>query len=903
MGKESKKSKSSKKERKRSPSASTSSSSSSSRSRSRSRDRSSRKRSRHESSSSRRSKHRSRSRSRSPARDKKKSKRRDASSSRSRSRSRTPERRAKRERHSSPPVKREPSASAYAAASAAAAAPAPAPSSAFDARRLKEEEKARLKASETPAERLARRQAKKALKHKGGAGGAGDDAAADAAGGGGGAGGGKPFIWKKKYEKSIEEGLDPHILSREELAKKQATLAAEILAIKARKVARAEEKAQMEQLREQMSRDAEAENIEGWEEKEDAFHRSNALLRTQLRIQEGREKCIDVLAKNRALFKKLLAGPSSDEVTEHPEWEGAALDPNLEAQKDIELTEPHLMFVSGDLPWRDLEFLKQDIEAYIQLGDKQDEQYWDACITLCTAAIIKQKTAAFAPGAAQSYNRSHHQHHHHGSAAASAGASSSSSSSSNSVKDDIALLLRGKSLGELELLERDIGLVVSGSAHASAALRALSEGLDQNYWESVLKELTQFKCVAYLREFHQELLKLRLQDLQRYVLGEEAREKQRRAPISLDRVEAAGGGAEGAQKVQDMDAAAEAAEAAGRAGGGGAGAGLDGLPEDINNEAELAEFEPTLIPHDQFAAGDADTEGRQQDGSFSPTLVPDDEDEQGRPLASASSSAAAAAAASSSTRGLRAIDPEADARELAEARRLVAAQKQREVEERAKMAAGSSVSVSAATAVLFGPPILTPAAAGPAAAAAASSSSSDAAFRRESGRGLEGDEIQLRSEFSIPEQTYWWGDKFRPRKPRFFNRVKTGFEWNKYNGTHYDKENPPPKIVQGYKFNIFYPDLIDPSVAPRYRIEPDPAGNPDFCIIRFMAGPPYEDLAFKIVKKEWEYSFKRGYKYDPTHPHNPPTLAAKQRRVRCVGNGLDCPLTLLFYVGLVARCV
>merc|ERR1712039_452075 len=30
------------------------------------------------------------------------------------------------------------------------------------------------------------------------------------------------------------------------------------------------------------------------------------------------------------------------------------------------------------------------------------------------------------------------------------------------------------------------------------------------------------------------------------------------------------------------------------------------------------------------------------------------------------------------------------------------------------------------------------------------------------------------------------------------------------NGTstirHYDHDNPPPKIVQGYKFNIFYPD-------------------------------------------------------------------------------------------------
>ena len=29
-----------------------------------------------------------------------------------------------------------------------------------------------------------------------------------------------------------------------------------------------------------------------------------------------------------------------------------------------------------------------------------------------------------------------------------------------------------------------------------------------------------------------------------------------------------------------------------------------------------------------------------------------------------------------------------------------------------------------------------------------------------------------------------------------------GYEWNKYNQTHYDMDNPPPKIVQGYKFNV-----------------------------------------------------------------------------------------------------
>lgn len=64
--------------------------------------------------------------------------------------------------------------------------------------------------------------------------------------------------------------------------------------------------------------------------------------------------------------------------------------------------------------------------------------------------------------------------------------------------------------------------------------------------------------------------------------------------------------------------------------------------------------------------------------------------------------------------------------------------------------------------------------------------------------------------------------------------------------------------MQGYKFNIFYPDLIDKSKPPRYFIEP--GDSPDTCIIRFHAGPPYEDTAFKIVNREWEYSHKKGFK-------------------------------------------
>ena len=109
------------------------------------------------------------------------------------------------------------------------------------------------------------------------------------------------------------------------------------------------------------------------------------------------------------------------------------------------------------------------------------------------------------------------------------------------------------------------------------------------------------------------------------------------------------------------------------------------------------------------------------------------------------------------------------------------------------------------------------------------------------------------------EQQYLWMDKYRPRKPRYFNRVHTGFEWNKYNQTHYDHDNPPPKIVQGYKFNIFYPDLINKTKTPEYFLEPC-SDNKEFVVLRFRAGPPYEDIAFKVVNREWEYSYKHGFR-------------------------------------------
>ncbi|EEB06252.2 hypothetical protein SJAG_05224 [Schizosaccharomyces japonicus yFS275] len=102
------------------------------------------------------------------------------------------------------------------------------------------------------------------------------------------------------------------------------------------------------------------------------------------------------------------------------------------------------------------------------------------------------------------------------------------------------------------------------------------------------------------------------------------------------------------------------------------------------------------------------------------------------------------------------------------------------------------------------------------------------------------------------------------KKPKYYNRVLLGFEWNSYNQAHYNEEHPPPKAVQGYRFNIFYPDLIGTGRAPTYRIERnrsrkqrDEQQTEETCVIRFIAGEPYQDIAFRIVDRDWDYSSKR----------------------------------------------
>jgi hypothetical protein len=112
--------------------------------------------------------------------------------------------------------------------------------------------------------------------------------------------------------------------------------------------------------------------------------------------------------------------------------------------------------------------------------------------------------------------------------------------------------------------------------------------------------------------------------------------------------------------------------------------------------------------------------------------------------------------------------------------------------------------------------------------------------------------VALPSTETLPAGPEW-------RKPKYVARVRTGYEWNKYNRVHYDHDHPPPKVVKGYTFVIHYPDLAG-GKPPQYTVEEDGSGSDETCMVRFHTGWPYEDVAFRMVNREWERSRKAGFR-------------------------------------------
>ncbi|XP_027876272.1 splicing factor Cactin [Xiphophorus couchianus] len=334
-------------------------------------------------------------------------------------------------------------------------------------------------------------------------------------------------------------------------------------------------------------------------------------------------------------------------------------------------------------------------------------------------------------------------------------------------------------------------------------IRAGGSNLDIGYWESLLQQVRVYMARARLRERHQDVLRQKLFKLKQ----EQGVESEPLFPIIKE--EQRSEEDEDGERTQGQTRERTAEES-----------GLSASSSRRNKNRETEEDEEGPGPSTS-AAGSQDeggekAEGKDEEGKEEAVLTEEDLIQQSQAEYDSGRYSPTLLTLSELPLDTHTITPEEDAHRLQLARRQL-------------QVTGDA------------------------------NESAEDAFVRRAKEGMGNDEAQFSVEIPVSGKMYLWADKYRPRKPRFFNRVHTGFEWNKYNQTHYDFDNPPPKIVQGYKFNIFYPDLIDKRSTPQYFLEPCP-DNKDFGILRFHAGPPYEDIAFKIVNREWEYSHRHGFR-------------------------------------------
>jgi len=105
------------------------------------------------------------------------------------------------------------------------------------------------------------------------------------------------FVWRKKIERDVQQGvpLDEYSVKAEK--KKQRERMAEIEKVKKRREERALEKAQREEEMMMLQRERARAEADDFEKKEEEFHFDQSKVRSRIRLLEGRTKPIDVLTK------------------------------------------------------------------------------------------------------------------------------------------------------------------------------------------------------------------------------------------------------------------------------------------------------------------------------------------------------------------------------------------------------------------------------------------------------------------------------------------------------------------------------------------------------------------------------------------------------------------------------
>jgi hypothetical protein len=591
-----------------------------------------------------------------------------------------------------------------------------------------------------------------------------------------------------------------------------------------RKVREAEE-AERERLRAEEDRLRESELHGDYDVAEKEFEKTQHRRRTLIRVREGRERPSDVLVKNLLLLQAgrraiqgssmVVDGPkaAASSAADEEAW-SLMLDPAV----DFELAEPYSLLVG--LPSMELRALQRELQTMREMGPDVDgsssaEDVAAAVEAARAGAVMGGEheavraaravaEAAVAAKAAQ-YSRYfgcllvvtadalHRAEAEEAEALDSVGIGGLSSA----VETDVIRMLGWRDSVGLAAMEP----AIRARARASAGVGSARGGGDGaaghgvGYWEGVLRALAVLRARSELRDAHKAALHQRLEHL---------RAARAQAP-TIEAKQTPSGPAASAMAVEAAAVEAAAASAV------------------VSTPSKPAALKRAASP---------------------PRLRGD------------------AAEAACKT----AVTDEADVVTLTEMVRLLAVDR-RSAAERAEARAATLATAATST----------PASASASAVAVAVAGGGKLTVEQAIERGLLRDSESTLAEAAevftdggagaVPgaidssmlsaEELAAFGDKYRPRRPRYISRVRSGYHWNSHNKAYYDYDNPPPKMVQGYKFNVFYPDLLDPSTTPRYTMEA--ADTPAFCILRFHGGPPYEDIAFKIVNREWLTGKKSGY--------------------------------------------
>lgn len=560
----------------------------------------------------------------------------------------------------------------------------------------------------------------------------------------------KPFIWRKKYE---EQGLEIDEKKIEEENRRRAEAnRVELEKIRERKLRRELELRQKLSDQELLQRQKEAEQHEHWEQQEDEFILRQRRQKSKIRIRDGRAKPIDLFAHYIDIFGVKI--DDSGQVRGYIQEEKIDL-----SESPVELLNPCDWFNS--LRLSDLEELEPGIVDYMNSDNEDNQHYWQDLLDIVRNDISRLQAAK---------NQA------------------SGSDINPAVLNDIKSLLAGKSIEELDEMEREM----------EAILRDDDPTIDEGFYKGTLMRLRAHRARMRLTMEHKQNLKRQKDN----ILDDKKNVSMRVEQERIERKSAAESARLSPSPNQRPKLEVKDEESKG---------------DEYERSIELSDDEDDYISDSEQCPVDEKQTDKFEEtrkkciedykrNCYSPTMLTKDQ-----------------------------LDPDAIPESYDDEFKLLKHQRNR-------ICNASSLNEVAQSTM----------------------SREEREFMNAASSGMNAEEVTFSCEALVrgPDnrnQTYIWADKYQPRKPRYFNRVHTGFEWNKYNQTHYDIDNPPPKVVQGYKFNIFYPDLIDKSKAPRFTITPC-KDDKDFCTIRFSAGPPYEDIAFRIVNREWNNTHKSGYR-------------------------------------------